>query len=149
MGWSVKPATYAEINRLASRMRAVDRREVGAIGHTPKQALVRGLKGSALSWTAWLDDRPVAMFGVAPISMSEGRGAIWLLGTDEVSLGARPFLKWGPAFVAGMQREFPRLENAVAADNRQALRLLRALGFDIKDEVVVVGGVPMRRFSRG
>lgn len=146
--WSVKPATYGEINRLAKRMRPVDVLEVTALGHTPKQALVRGLKSSTLCWTAWLEDRPVAMFGVAPISMAEGRGAPWMLCTDEARFGARPLLEQGPAFIAGMLSDFPRLENAVAVENRQAIRLLRALAFDIEDEVVIVGDVPMRRFSR-
>lgn len=147
--WTVKPSTYAEVNRIARRMRAADVRELSVTGSTPKQALVRALRGSTLVWTAWLADRPVAMFGVAPISVAEGRGAAWMLGTDEVVKGARALLKMGPAFVAGMQQEFPLLENAVAADNRPALRLLKALGFDITPEVVIVGDVPMRRFSRG
>lgn len=148
-GWSVRPSTYAEINRLARRMRAADVREVGAVGHTPKQALVDGYRGSVLCWTAWNDDRPVAMFGLTPLNMIEGRAAPWLLGTDEVLKGARLLMRWGPRFVEGMQRDFPRLENAVAADNRPALRLLVALGFDIDDEIVHIGDVPMRRFSRG
>lgn len=146
--WQVKPAAYAEVNRLAHRMRAADVREVEAVGSTPKRALVRGLKGSTLVWTAWLDGRPVAMFGVAPLNVMTGRGSIWMLGTDEVPKGARELLRQGPAFLAGMHAEFPRLENAVAADNLAAIRLLRALGFAIEDEIVHIGGVPFRRFSR-
>lgn len=148
MGWQVRPAAYAEVNRLARRMRAADVREVTAVGSTPKRALVRGLKGSTMAWTAWLDDRPVAMFGVAPLNLMTGRGSIWMLGTDEVRKGARELLRQGPAFVAGMHTEFPRLENAVSAENGAAMRLLRALGFDIDEEIVHIGGVPFRRFSR-
>lgn len=146
---TVKPGRFSDINRIANRMREVDRLECAAVGHTPKQALVEGLRSSTLCWTAWRGDRPVAMFGVAPISMIEGRGAAWFLGTDEVWLGARHLIRWGPAFVDGMQRQFPTLENAVAADNAPAIRLLTRLGFVLEDEVMVVGDLPMRRFSRG
>jgi len=147
--WSVRVATYAEVNRLARGMRAADRREVGALGHTPKQALVAGLKASTMAWTAWFKGSPVTMFGIAPVSVLEGRAAVWMLGTDQVAQGAAPLIRWGPRFIRAMQAEFPVLENAVAADNRLAMRLLVALGFDIEDDVVIVGGVPFRRFSKG
>ncbi len=147
--WSVQVATYAEVNRLARGMRDADRSEVGAVGHTPKQALVAGLRASTMAWTAWFRGSPVAMFGIAPVSVLEGRAAVWLLGTNQVARGAAPFIRWGPNFIAAMQAEFPVLENAVAADNRLAMRLLVALGFDIEDDVVIVGDVPFRRFSKG
>lgn len=145
--WSVVPAHPSHVNRLANRMRAIDRAECAAVGHTPKAALVVSLRGSSLAWTVFADDRPVAMFGVMAISVLEGKGAPWLLGTDEIVQGARQFIRWGMPFVREMQREFPHLVNMVGAENDKALRVLRFLGFAVDEESVIIGGMAMRRFS--
>lgn len=149
MIWTVKPAAYAHVNRIANAMREIDRAECAAAGKTPKRALVDGLKQSTFALTVLLDDRPVAMLGVAPISVIEGLAAPWLLGTDEILKGARQFVTVGPRVIHAMQREWPRLQNYVGADNRAALRVLKLLGFDVANEIVIVGGMPMRLFSRG
>lgn len=147
--WTVRPAAYAHVNRIANRMRPIDVAECRACGHSPKQALVTGLRHSTFALTILLDDRPVAMFGVAPGSVIEGVGVPWLLGTDEVLKGARQFLTVGPRVVKAMQREWPRLVNYVGAENRRAILTLKALQFDVSDEIVVIGGLEMRRFSLG
>lgn len=147
--WSVVPARYVHVNYLARRLRSIDAAECRACGHTPKQALVTGLRGSTFALTILLDGRPVAMFGVAPGSLIEGVGVPWLLGTDEVLKGARQFLTVGPRVVEAMHREWPVLRNYVGADNRRAIRTLKALQFDVSDEVVVIGGMEMLAFSSG
>lgn len=96
-----------------------------------------------------LDGRPVAMLGVCPVSAIEGLGAPWMLGTDEVLKGGRQFLTWGPRVVQAMQAEWPRLSNYVGAENRRAIRVLLALKFDVPPEVVLIGGMAMRLFSKG
>jgi len=130
-------------------MRTIDAAECAAVGHTPKQALRSSLKASTFALTVLLDDRPVAMLGVTPYSVLEGIGSPWLLGTDDVLKGARQFLTVGPRVVTAMQREWPKLQNYVGAQNRQALRVLERLGFDVSPEVVLIGGVAMRLFSKG
>lgn len=147
--WSIQPAHIRHINRLANRMREVDRVECLATGRQPKQALRHCLNGSTLAWTVLKDNKPVGMFGVLPLSIIEGRGAPWFLGTDELLTGARQWIKWGPGFVEAMQGDFPRLQNIVAIDNHRAIRVLKALGFAVSTETVIVGGVAMVRFSKG
>lgn len=147
--WTVKPAHIRSVNRIARRMRLIDKIECRATGREPKQALRHCLNGSTLAWTVFQDDKPVAMFGLLPLSIISGRAAPWFLATDEVERGARQWLKWGPGFVAAMQADFPRLENVVSVDNRKAIRVLKALGFAVQDEIVIVGDVAMVRFSKG
>lgn len=147
--WSIQPAHIRHINRLANRMREVDRVECLATGRQPKQALRHCLNGSTLAWTVLKDGKPVGMFGVLPLSIIEGRGAPWFLGTDELLTGARQWIKWGPGFVEAMQGDFPRLQNIVAIDNHRAIRVLKALGFAVSTETVIVGDVAMVRFSKG
>lgn len=119
------------------------------MGHEPKQALRHSLRASTFALTAMLDGRPVAMLGVCPVSAIEGLGAPWMLGTDDVLKGGRQLLTWGPRVVQAMQAEWPRLSNYVGDDNRRAIRLLEALGFDVSPEVVIVGTMAMRLFSKG
>jgi len=146
--WQVIPARAGHINRIANRMRPHDVREVSALGKTPKRAMRNSFAASFMSWTVLMDGQPVAMFGASAHDLMEGVGGVWFLGTDDVSKGARPFMRWGPRFVEGMLREFPRLENYVSVENAPAIRLLKALGFAIDDEIVVLGGVPFRHFSK-
>lgn len=130
-------------------MRLIDAAECLAVGHTPKQALRSSLKVSTFALTIMLNGRPVAMLGVTPYSVLEGMGSPWLLGTDEVLKGARQFLTVGPRVVEAMQREWPKLSNYVGAENRPAIRVLLRLGFDVSPEVVVIGGLAMRLFTKG
>lgn len=147
--WTVKPAHIRSVNHVARRMRLIDQIECRATGREPKQALRHCLNGSTLAWTVFQDDKPVAMFGLLPLSIISGRAAPWFLATDEVERGARQWVKWGPGFVAAMQADFPRLENVVSVDNRKAIRVLKALGFAVQDEIVILGDVAMVRFSKG
>ena len=130
-------------------MRAVDQAECAAVGHAPKEALRAGLRVSTFALTVLCDDRPVAMLGVAPGHVMEGVGVPWLLATDEALKAGRQFATWGPKIVSAMLAEWPRLENYVGADNVRAIRVLRRLGFDLDRELVIVGGLEMRRFSLG
>lgn len=143
----VVAASPAHVGRIASRMRAIDAAECAAFGRSPKQALRAGLQGSVASWTALVDGRPEAMFGVAPASMIDGRGRPWLLGTDVVPLAGPALMRLGRRHLAAMHRLFPRLENMVSARNEAAVRWLAHLGFEFGDEAVI-GGETMREFWR-
>lgn len=145
--WGLEPARYAHINHLAKRLRAIDIAECAAVGHTPKQALVTGLKGSTFALTVTRAGKPVAMLGVAPGSVMDGVGVPWLLGSDDLMKAGRLFLTWGPKIVAAMLGEWPSLQNYVGAENHRAIRVLKALRFDVEARTVVVGGMEMRRFS--
>jgi hypothetical protein len=146
---TVEPAHPRHINRIANRMREADRIEAAAWGHTPKAALRGSLRASTVAWTAMADGVPVAMFGVAPISAMDRLGTPWMLGTDDVEAQARAVLRLGPRFLAAIEREFPRLENRVSADNHVSIGWLRRLGFAFDDEIVYVRGVAFRRFHKG
>lgn len=111
----------------------MDRVECAASGHSPKQALRLGLRGSTLCWTAKVDGRAEAMFGLVVTSALGGTGTPWLLGTDEVYCHGREMLRWGPVFLARMVELAPSLSNVVAADNTRAIRFLRRLGFEVDD----------------
>jgi hypothetical protein len=148
-GWSVEAARPGHVNRIANRLREIDRMECAAFGHTPKQGVRGAFNASSLSWTAMRHGQPQAMFGLVIVSVLAGVGRPWMLGTDALDEGMRELVTWSPRFVEAMERETPTLENHVAVENRRSIRYLRRLGFAFDPEPVTIGGIPMLRFSKG
>lgn len=142
----IVPATPAHVGTIAARMREWDRIEARAFGHSPKQALRVGLNASLWALTAKVDGRPEAMIGLTPVSMIEGRGIPWMLGTDAVYGQARGIARMMRQVVSQMRADCPRLENWVAVGNVRARSFLRHVGFGFDDEPLDVGGVDMLRF---
>jgi hypothetical protein len=141
------PASPAHVGTLANRMRDIDRKECAIMGRTPKQALRLSLHASYAAWTAKVDGRPEAMFGVASVSLLGGEGSPWLLMTDEATRHARALLVEGRRYSDMMQRVFPVLANNVHADNAVAIRWLSRLGYTL-GPVFDMAGHPMRAFER-
>ncbi|GFM29273.1 hypothetical protein [Novosphingobium sp. PY1] len=145
---AVVSAEFRHINVIANRLRAIDREECAAMGRTAKQALRLGLATSGKAWTALVDGKPEAMFGVVVEDLINGRGTPWFLGTDEVYRHGRELLMWGPGFVSRLGDSLRRLDNLVSARNRQAIRLLARWGFTVEEEDIMVRDVAFRRFSK-
>lgn len=135
------PASPAHIGRIATAMGEWDRIECEAGGHSPKEALRLSLRSSSLAWTALVDRRPVAMWGVSAVNVLEGIGTPWMLGADEARKHPRAFYRGGMITVPAMLRCFPRLENHVAVGHKGAIRLLGRWGFEVGGTVMTKRGV--------
>jgi ribosomal protein S18 acetylase RimI-like enzyme len=127
-------------------VRTIDRIECEAFGLGAKQALRRGLIESEFAWTALVDGKPEAMFGVVTVSAIEGLGRPWFLGTDEVYRRGRDMLRIGEQAVAAMLDSSPHLANLVSAGNGRAIRLLERWGFTVEEESQLISGTPFRAF---
>lgn len=128
-------------------MREWDRIEAAVFGRTPKDALRIGLAASLWCLTAKVDGRPEAMMGLTPVSLAEGKGQPWMLGTEAVYDHPRALAIGWRGILGRMREVCPRLENRVAAGNTKAIVFIRHLGFVIDPDQVEVGGVPMLRFA--
>ena len=146
---SIVRASPAHVGAIAYYMREADRIECAAMGHSPKEALRLGLRGSSFCFTATMDGVPAAMFGLVVTSALTGDGVPWLLGTDAVYGQPRAMLELGRRFVAMTADSTPRLANLVSAQNLRAIRYLRALGFTIEEQQIMHDGVAFQAFSRG
>lgn len=133
-------AHAGHVGTIAARMRDIDRMEVDACGRTPKQALRMGIMGSTIAMTAKVDGRAEAMMGLVPIDLLGGEGTPWFLGTDEVYRHGREMIAWGPKILASFLDSTPSLSNVVMQANTKAIRLLKAWGFSVGDEVKMIGG---------
>jgi hypothetical protein len=129
-------------------MREIDQIECMAMDRSPKSALRIALDTSSKSWTALVDGKPEAMFGVVVESALSSDACPWFLGTDEVYRHGRELLRWGPGFLDRLCDSRFTLRNLVSARNTRAIRLLKRWGFDIGDEAVIVRGVSFLRFER-
>lgn len=135
-GVEVRRAAWLDILLLAPILRQSDRDEINAgSGRHPTAVLAHGMMISTLTWSAFIDGRIVAMFGVAPGSMIDGIGVPWLLGTDEIDQHPRAFVRTARAYIRRMRELYPTLRNIVHADNTKAVRWLRRAGFDVMPPV--------------
>jgi hypothetical protein len=142
------PARWVHINRIANNLRDIDRREAEAMGFTAKSALRAALAQSVNAWTALVDDRPEAMFGVVVESALGGEGTPWFLGTDEVYRHGRELVMWGPPMISRLTDSRMRLRNLVSAENVRAIRLLKKWGFTVSDDEQEFGGMMFRLFVK-
>ncbi len=136
------------VGSVARRMREIDARECAAFGHTPKAALRESILNSERAWTAFVDDRPEAIFGVVVNSALTGAGAPWFLGTDVVWQHARALLGIGPAIIARLHDSSPTLSGYVSCENAAAIRMLRKWGFSVGDDRRRIGGVAFYGFEK-
>lgn len=114
---------------------------------SPREALRYGLLHSDTVWTAKVNGRAEAMFGVVGISLLEGRGSVWMLMTDDGAKQHRAIVRLGHVYTAALARHYRVLENHVHAKNDKAIRWLSRMGFHI-GQVDVIRGQPMRPFMR-
>ena len=142
------PAKSRHIGRIARRMRVADREECEALGRSPKQALRGALFTSSKAWTALVNGKPEAMFGVVVQSVLDNSAAPWFLGTEEVYRHGREMLMWGPGMISRLCDSRYRLSNLVSARNSRAIRLLKRWGFTVHEETVDVRGVPFLLFEK-
>jgi hypothetical protein len=145
------PATEAHARELALTMRMEDAREVMAsAGWTPLQALLESLKVSDSPKTLLVDGSPAAIWGVMPVDLVNGVGAIWLLTGDAVNRWPMAFLRRCRAEVRRLHERWPVLVNAIDARYETACRWAFWLGFDVEDPAPMPGAVtdlPFRRIE--
>jgi hypothetical protein len=142
-------ATLEHVADLAPRVREADRAEIWAAARlTPESALRDGLRVSTGAWAGLIDGEVVCMFGAAPLSILEGKGSPWMLGSDLVERHQRIFLRHSRPVVAAMRSLYPVLVNHVDDRNAAAKRWLHWLGFRLGPaEPRGPDRIPFRRFE--
>ena len=115
---------------VAENMRDADRIEVWASNElTPIEALISSVDLSAYSSVALFKGVPCAVFGLVVNGLLTSTGCPWLLGTDDIDLCKKDFIKHTRTGVQEMLSICSRLENYVHVDNRKSVRWLKAMGF--------------------
>lgn len=147
---SFAPLTYPDLIELAADMRPIDRIEVDAMsGRKPIADVLQDLLlRSRRARAARYEGRLVMCYGmVAPTPLSI-RGSPWALGTVEMERleVRREFLRHAREQLLWAIGDLSVAWNAVHADNRDAIRWLKTVGFSFDDTLYLVGDAPFRRF---
>jgi hypothetical protein len=125
-------ATLDHVASLAPRIRQADLDEIWAASRaTPARALEMGMLVSRDPKVAIVGGRVECMFGIADVALLTGKGAPWLLGTDEMVKHSVKFLRASREYLDSQLQFFSSLENYVDARNEAAVKWLGWLGFDI------------------
>lgn len=123
---------------LAEHLREQDRFEVEAVGRSVHQAVRESVEHSKATYIACEDGVPIAVFGHAEYgSLLAPVGVPWLLGTDGVRRNRRVLQRFARQYIESLLAEYPRLMNAVHAENSVSIAWLRRLGFELHAPVRV------------
>ena len=149
----IDPASRSDADSLGSRLRAADIEEIrAASGLAPAVALRRSYEFSTHVWAVREGGGPpiapaIALWGVGPFSLIDGRGCPWLMAADAFESLGPDIARLSRPLLAGMRDLYPHLENRVDARHTKALRWLSWLGFTIDSPATWgVEGRPFHRF---
>lgn len=144
-----EPASRSDADSLGVRLRAADIEEVrAASGLAPVEALRRSYDLSTHVWAARAQPiaPPIALWGVGPLSLIDGKGCPWLLASDDFETHGLVIARLSRPLLDRMRTLYPRLENRVDARHTKAMRWLSWLGFAI--DPATAWGVEGRPFHR-
>jgi hypothetical protein len=149
----IRPATFADVEYIALRMKRPDVEEcLASFGHRPFEALASSFESSPMCGTVCAGDgEPALMYGVG-LYVPPDTGCPWMLSTPLIYRPdvARYFLRGTAAVVERMQRRYPVLIQHVDARHSHSIRWMLYAGFSI-DKLVPQWGVdkiPFFRFSK-
>lgn len=106
-----------------------------------------GLRASSECWTAKVDGRAEAMFGLVVESALGGKGTPWMLGSDAIYRHPRAMIRSGEHVLARWLDSTPALSNLVHTGNTRAIRLLRRWGCQIGEGVTLFAGTEFVTFT--
>lgn len=142
-----------DLRYLAQHLRTDDVNELCAV-HGPGLDLLACLETAVASSeesfvAVTASGEPIAVFGVAPVSLLGGQGCPWMLGTDTLMLYGRDVVTLSRQHVARWGLKYDQLFNYVDARNVRSLAWLRHTGFMIfEPEPYGRQGEPFHRCER-
>lgn len=126
---TVRPATLADAEALAPRLRKADLQEIAACSReTPLALLQHGITHSLKAYAVETPRGVAALFGVVQ-SAEPSCGNVWLLASDDLLTVRNTFLKKSRYWLRDLFGDFRVLGNLVDQRNTVHVQWLRWLGF--------------------
>lgn len=148
----VRESVGSDVPYLAQRLRLEDMAEIAAAtGEKPVVALGRGFADSTPCYTAEFRGKPAAMFGIIPSDLEFARfGSIWLLGTDEIGVFRKQFMRQSRAWIDRLSEGYDCIGNVVDARNLRHVLWLRRMEFHFLRKIPHYGklGLPFYEFTK-
>ena len=134
MTFDVVPPEQGHIVSLAERLRQCDRKELSAVTERdPLTTLIYSTMISDPCWVLVVNEKPVAIGGVAPKIDEDSTGIPWFMATDEIE--RQPVRQWlarnSRQFVDQILSRYSVLKNYINAENETTKSWLSWLGFEI------------------
>lgn len=152
MSVEIRSLDDADLVRLASCLRAMDRLEVTSVAPNQpvEDVLLQSGRASVRARAGLWNGDLVACWGIVPRNLNAGEGAPWLLATDAIDAieVRRAFIRHGREELRRLTEGFHHLWNIVHRDNGVARRWLRFMGFEFQDpQEYRMSGEPFVRFE--
>ena len=135
----IQPSEAEDVYELKDNLRAEDVRECQAGGYTPFQALLNGFVHSDECYSAKINNRTVAMFGVSSKNQVEGVGVIWFLGGDETERHPISMVRDSKEYLDRWLEKYKILWNVVDVRNTRHIAWLKHLGFTFINHINING----------
>ena len=114
---------------LGNNLRADDVMECQAAGFTGMKALFNSFLHSKICFSAKVNGKTEAMFGLSTEGQPDGFGLIWFLGSDECFKHPISLVRDGRKVINTWLKDFKMLFNFVDERNTQHIAWLKHLGF--------------------
>lgn len=135
----IEPSVAGDVLELKDNLRTEDISECQACGHTPTEALARGYIFSDECYSAKVNGKTEAMFGVSSTKQPDGFGAVWYLGSDESFKHPISLVREGRKQINKWLEKYRVLYNAVDKRNEKHIAWLKHIGFTISNPVNING----------
>lgn len=135
----IVPSEAGDVFELKDNLRTEDITECQACGHTPIQALMEGYVWSDECYSAKINGKTEAMFGVSTYKQPEGYGVIWFLGSDISFKYPISLVKKGREYTQKWLERYTVLYNAVDGRNVKHIAWLKHIGFKFIEPTMING----------
>lgn len=115
-------------------MRAQERKTVAKLRIDPLMLLQSTIEKGAPSFTCFIDDQPVAMFGLDSTSIIGANQWLWMITTAEVEKHQLPLLRWSKRFVQWAHKCYGPVGGMVDRENDISLKWLKWIGFTVVED---------------
>jgi len=143
-----EPARVSHVYHIMAHIREADRVELeDATGVLSSMVIARGI-GASDAIMSYIDDKPIAVYGVVPVSAVESVGVPWMVGTNYIADYKVKFGRHSQDVVAAWKNDYNYLFNYVDDRNTTAKDWLGWLGFTLDDPAPYgAANKPFRRFE--
>ena len=135
----IQPSQAEDVFELKDNLRSEDIAECRAGGLTPQQALLNGYVWSDECYSAKVNGKTEAMFGVCSQNQLEGVGVIWYLGSEETMRHPIAMVRDSQQYINNWFKKYRMLWNVVDSRNTTHINWLKHLGFIFTGDVMVNG----------
>ena len=142
MKTTIRPATVEDASRLSTTLRAEDRAELLAAGHSDAYFAIRkSLEASITTFAVELGDHLLGLGGVqvGPHNALLDFDVVWFLSAEPVEHNRNAFWKASQWVIRDLLSRFPVLTNRIDARYKRSIRWAQRMGAQIGEASALPG----------